>query len=134
MEQESKIDKIFNSFVNNNLFKDKTVLQSNHTPDNIPHRDIQIESVASILAPTLRGEKTSNLFVYGKTGTGKTLSVQYVRDELLKRNNHSNNKLIIEYVNCKLKKISDTEYRIFAELIKKLVGSVPATGLPTDQV
>src|SRR3972149_11394851 len=40
----------------------------------------------------------------------------------------------IEYLNCKLKKVSDTEYRILAELIKKLGGEVPQTGLPTQAV
>jgi archaeal cell division control protein 6 len=129
-----KFDQIFNSFLENNIFKNKSVLQTNHTPETIPHRDKQIEQIASILAPALRGERTSNLFVYGKTGTGKTLSVQRVKNELLKRNDFNKNNLIIEYINCKLKKVSDTEYRILAELIKKLGSSVPATGLPTDQV
>jgi cell division control protein 6 len=129
-----QMDRIFNSFMKNNLFKDKFVLQTSYNPENIPHREEQIEQIASILAPALRGERTSNLFVYGKTGTGKTLSVQCVRDELLKRNNFEKNKLIIQYINCKLKKVSDTEYRILAELIKKLGGHVPPTGLPTDQV
>ena len=130
----SKVDKIFTSFMDNQLFKDKSVLQTNYTPETIPHRDEQIEQIAAIMAPILRGERTSNLFVYGKTGTGKTLSVQFVKNELLKRNNHEDRELVIEYINCKLKKVSDTEYRILAELIKKLGGSVPATGLPTDQV
>ena len=141
-----KLDRIFDSFSEGSLFKDKGVLQASYTPETIPHRDKEIEQVASILAPALRGEKTSNLFVYGKTGSGKTLSIQYVKNEMLKRaeqnkksnqNSHGNqesNALKIEYLNCKLKKISDTEYRILAELIKKLGGSVPATGLPTDYV
>ena len=43
-------------------------------------------------------------------------------------------KLRIEYLNCKLKKVSDTEYRILATLIKKFGASVPATGLPTESV
>ena len=132
-----KLDKLFNSLNNNNLFKDKGVLQTNYTPNTIPHRDNEIEQTASILAPALRGERPSNLFVYGKTGTGKTLSVQYVKEEMLKRAKTSENKdfsLIIEYLNCKLKKVSDTEYRILAELIKKMGGEVPATGLPTDYV
>ena len=43
-------------------------------------------------------------------------------------------KLRVEYLNCKLKKISDTEYRILAELIRKLGGEVPDTGLPTETV
>jgi cell division control protein 6 len=33
-----------------------------------------------------------------------------------------------------MKKVSDTEYRILAELIKKLGGDVPSTGLPTQAV
>ena len=131
---DSNIDKIFSSFIENNLFKDKYVLQTSYTPETITHREEQIEQIASILAPALRGERTSNLFVYGNTGTGKTVSVQCVKNELLKRNDSEKNNLIIQYINCKLKKISDTEYRILAELIKKLGGSVPATGLPTDQV
>ncbi len=39
---------------------------------------------------------------------------------MLKRAEKQNIPLIIEYVNCKLKKVADTEYRILAELIKKL--------------
>jgi len=118
----------------NSLFKDKSVLQTNYTPDSIPHRDKQIEQVASILAPILRGERASNLFVYGKTGTGKTLSVQYVRDELLKRAKEVDINVRIEYLNCKLKKVADTEYRILAALIDLLGGKVADTGLPTPAV
>jgi len=130
-----EIDKIFDSFGQNNIFKDKVVLQSNHIPSEIPHRTEQIKQTASILAPVLRGERPSNLFLYGKTGTGKTLSMQYVRDELLKRTDGNPNfKLRIEYLNCKLKKVADTEYRILAELIKKMGGEVPTTGLPTQEV
>ena len=128
-----ELDAIFDSVSKRSLFKNKQVLQSNYTPDTIPHRDEQIKTVASILAPALLGQKTSNLFVYGKTGSGKTLSIQHVANELVKRS-HDTNILRIEYLNCKLKKVADTEYRILAELIKKLGGAVPATGLPTDQV
>jgi cell division control protein 6 len=132
---KSELDKIFESFDGNRIFKDKSILQSNYRPEEIPHRGEQINQMASILAPVLRGEKTSNLFLYGKTGTGKTLSVLYVRDELLKRaKKDSDFNLRIEYLNCKLKKVSDTEYRILAEMIKKLGGTIPNTGLPTETV
>lgn len=131
----NKIDQIFDSFVSNNLFKNKSILQSNYTPGFLPHREDQVESVASILAPALRGERVSNLFVYGKTGTGKTLSIQYVGNKILdKLKEMGQNHLKVVFVNCKLKKVADTEYRILAELIKELGGSVPATGLPTDAV
>lgn len=129
------LNKIFESFDKKAIFKDKSLLQTNYHPKTILHRDQQIKQIASILAPVLRGERTSNLFVYGKTGTGKTLSVLYVKEELLKRvSKELNFKLKIEYLNCKMKKVSDTEYRILAELIKKLGGEVPSTGLPTQAV
>ncbi len=131
----SELDEIFESFDKNQIFRDKLILQANYRPGEILHRDEQIKQIASILAPVLRGDRTSNLFLYGKTGTGKTLSIQYVREELLKRSKkNSDFKLRIEYLNCKLKKVSDTEYRILAELIKKLGGEVPTTGLPTEAV
>jgi len=121
----SDLDQIFDNFDKNLIFKDKFVLQSNYNPKEILHRDDQIRQLASILAPVLRGERASNLFLYGKTGTGKTLSIQYVKEELLKRlGKGADFGLRIEYLNCKLKKVSDTEYRILAELIKKLGGGV----------
>lgn len=130
-----EIEEIFDSFDKNTIFKDKNLLQTGYTPEEILHRKEQVKQIASILAPVLRGERTSNLFLYGKTGTGKTLSIQYVQNHLLKRAQRENNfNLRIEYLNCKLKKISDTEYRILAELIKKMGGSVPDTGLPTQAV
>ncbi|MEK6820177.1 MAG: ORC1-type DNA replication protein [Nanoarchaeota archaeon] len=130
----AKLDRIFDSFSNKSLFENKFVLQTSYTPKNIPHRDKQIEQVAGILAPALRGERTSNLFVYGLTGTGKTLSVQYVADEMMNRAKKNSLNLKMQYLNCKLRKVSDTEYRILAELIRKLGGDIPSTGLPTEQV
>ena len=130
-----ELDEIFDSFDKNSIFKNKSLLQNTHQPESIPHRSEEIKQIGSILAPALRGERASNLFLYGKTGTGKTLSIGYVRDELLKRlEKEKDFNLRIEYLNCKLKKVSDTEYRILAEIIKKLGGEVPSTGLPTQAV
>jgi cell division control protein 6 len=130
-----EIEKIFESFDNKRIFKDKSSIQSGYIPEDILHRKKQIKQIASILAPILRGERTSNLFLYGKTGTGKTLSIKYIQNQLLKRfNKNSNFKLKIEYLNCKMKKVSDTEYRILAELIRKMGSFVPDTGLPTQAV
>jgi cell division control protein 6 len=129
-----ELKSIFDSALNNSLFKNKGVLQIKYTPESIPHRDDQIKSVAGILASSLRGERPSNLFIYGKTGTGKTLSVIYVQKELMKKAEELGVELRFEYLNCKLRKVADTEYRILATLINQLGGSVPPTGLPTDQV
>lgn len=128
-------DDIFNQFMEKSLFKDKSSLQFSYTPDTILHREEQINQIAKILAPSLRMEKPSNLFLYGKTGTGKTLTTRYVEQKLLEKAEKSNLKFLkIVYINCKLKKVADTEYRILAEILKELGVEVPATGLPTDQL
>jgi len=130
-----KVDKIFDAIASNSLFKNKTVLQSNYIPETIFHREEQIENIASILAPALRGEKVSNLFLYGNTGTGKTLSIQHVGSKLLSKNKErGDDNLQFVYVNCKLSKSSETEYRILARIISALGSSVPSTGLPTSDV
>lgn len=128
------LDEIFDNFAKNTIFKNKKVLQANYTPETILHREKEIKQIASILAPSLRLEKPSNLFIYGVTGTGKTLSVRYVTNQLLKRAKKNNVNLKIIYINCKLKKVADTEYRILVELLNGLGKQVPITGLPTDSL
>lgn len=115
-----ELGNIFNSAVNNSLFKNKSVLQVRYTPESIPHRDEQIRSIASILSSSLRKERPSNLFIYGKTGTGKTLSVQYVTEKLNEKAQELGVEVKFEYLNCKLKKVADTEHRIISALMKQV--------------
>lgn len=130
------IQTIFQEFIEKKpqIFKDRNALTSHFTPDTIPHRDEQINSLASILAPALRGGRPSNVFIYGMTGTGKTLVSRYVGAELKKTSNQGGHPVEVLYVNCKMKKIADTEYRLIAELSRMLGREVPITGLPTERV
>ena len=116
------------------IFKNKKSLQSNYTPEHIFHRDEQIQQIASILAPSLHCDKPSNLFIYGKTGTGKTLTTKYVTNQLNEIATQKNLLLKIIYVNCKLRRVADTEYRLLAQLIKFFGKEMPPTGLPTDEL
>ena len=116
------------------LFKNKSVLQSAYNPEDILHRDEQISQLAKILAPCLRSERPSNIFIYGKTGTGKTLTVQHTTKEIMKIGTRENIPLKFIYLNCKLKKVADTEYRLIAEIARIFGKAIPPTGLPTDEV
>ena len=104
-----KLSKFFEEYLGKEpLFINKKILQSNYTPEDIPHRDEQIKQLAKVLAPALRKEKPSNVFIYGKTGSGKTCVSRYVVDEIY--NTCKKNKLDVNifYLNCKMKKVSDT--------------------------
>lgn len=130
-----ELQKFFQGYLDKEpLFVDKKVLQANYTPENISHRDDQIKTIASILAPALRMEKPSNIFLYGKTGTGKTVVSNYVTSQILEIASEKKLPLKIVYLNCKLKRVADTEYRLIAQLAKEFGINVPATGLPTDEV
>lgn len=133
---QKQLKNFFKTFLTKDrIFSNKQVLQSNYLPENILHRDDQINMLASILAPSLNFEKPSNIFIYGKTGTGKTVSVNYTTENLLAVSKEQNVPLKTIYINCKLKRVADTEYRLIATLIKEFSNvSVPFTGLPTDEV
>ena len=116
------------------LFLNKKVLQSNYAPKTILHREEQIQQLASIMAPALRGEKPSNIFIYGLTGTGKSLTIQNVCNNMLAIAEKNSLKIKFVYLNCKLKRIADTEYRLIAQLASEFGEEIPATGLPTVEI
>lgn len=127
------------------IFKNREYLRPTYTPGELPHREEQIHQLARILAAPLRGETPSNVFIYGKTGTGKTATVKYVTKELEKVAKRAPRRVEVIYLNCEL---VNTQYRILATLantfLDKMRGNgtelsdlpekVPMTGWPTDQV
>ena len=133
--QEKGLVGFFEQFLNKtSLFVNKTVLQTQYEPNKILHREQQISQVASILAPCLKGERPSNLFIYGKTGTGKSLVAKYTTDKISEVAQQRSLPVKVVYINCKLKKVADTEYRLVAQLCKEFGRDVPPTGLPTDEI
>ncbi|MFH0956712.1 MAG: orc1/cdc6 family replication initiation protein [Candidatus Aenigmatarchaeota archaeon] len=132
MAQDSLND-IFRQYASTaGIFNDKDSLSSDFTPENIPHRKKQVNELALMLAPVLRGEKPSNVFMYGKTGTGKSLCIKKVTKGLELAAEEHKRKLKIIYLNCKMRKVADTEYRMLSRMISFFGIEVPFTGLPTN--
>ncbi len=134
-EKKDELDDFFEEFIDTKpIFKNKGVLQSSFSPDKIPHRESYLKDIAKILAPALRLEKPSNLFIYGKTGTGKTISIKHVVNKISNVASSRDIPLKIIFINCKLKKVADTEYRILLEVLKQLGRDMPSTGLSTNEL
>jgi len=114
------------------IFNDKNTLSSSFIPQKLSHRDVELQQLSSMLAPVLRGYKPNNLFIYGTCGTGKTICAKFIINQLQEIVRKNGKNLRVVYINCKMKKVADTEYRLFAQLLKELGECVPDTGLPTD--
>jgi cell division control protein 6 len=100
------------------IFENKEVLRPSYTPEQLPHRDDQISNIATILVAALRGETPSNILIYGKTGTGKTASTQYVSQELEETSTRYDVPCEVEYINCE---VTDTKYRVLAQLANEFI-------------
>ena len=110
-------------------------MRPTYTPELLPHRENEIKSLASVLVPALREETPSNVFIYGKTGTGKTAVTKFVGNELLKKGEETGKKVNFIYINCE---VVDTQYRLLQNIANHFIVDwserIPFTGWPTDEV
>lgn len=113
--------------------KDRDILRPSYIPEKLPHRERQIKQLASILAMALRGERPSNVLIFGKTGTGKTATVKYLQKEVEKAKKWS--RVDYLYMNCE---VTDTQYSVLQNLGNRFIEDfderIPFTGWPTERV
>jgi cell division control protein 6 len=132
MDLKSSISGIFDSILQKEpLFKNKEALRHSYTPSELPHREAEIKQLAVILAPALKGETPSNILIYGKSGTGKTIVSRFICKELEKTSAKLGVPVHTVYLNCE---VTDTKYRVLANLSKAFGKNIPFTGWPTDKV
>jgi len=110
-------------------------MRTTYMPETLPHREREIDGLATILVPALRDETPSNVFIYGKTGTGKTAVTKYVGKELLSKGEETGKKVNFIYINCE---VVDTQYRLLQNIANHFIDDwserIPFTGWPTDEV
>ncbi len=129
---EAKVESIFNQFLSSKkVFLNRDALRHDYIPDSLPHRYEQINRLAGILAPALTPSKISNVFIYGKTGTGKTAVAKFVLEHLERKASEIGSNLGISYINCRL---AGTNYRILADICRSLGTTVPFTGLAVGEL
>ncbi len=98
-------------FKESKVFANREVLSPHYVPHNLIFRDKQIQEIAKYLTPSLRGERGRNVFVYGKTGTGKTSCIKNVIERV---KNLPVSKAHISYINCR---IYNSRYRVLQKIV-----------------
>ncbi len=126
------LESIFDKYLSTaRIFASRDVLRHDYIPDHLPHRDEHIQRLAGIFAPALHHSKISNVFVYGKTGTGKTIVTKFVLDKLERKASEIGALVRIAYINCRL---VGTNYRVLAEICRAIGVGVPFTGIAVGEL
>lgn len=112
-------------------FKAKGTLFETFIPDNLPHRDDQMMTLTNILINLIHTGQSSNIFCYGKTGTGKTVTTRYTADRIRLEGMKKNNNITIIYTPS----VEGTELDLYAHIGNETAGRniIPHRGLSTQE-
>ena len=116
------------------LILNREILHFTYIPEVILHRDSEQEKVTQSLIPILKKSRPSNLLVYGKPGTGKTLVVRKVLSKIQNRVEKTQFPIKLVYTNSK---DETTLYGLLVSFGRQLgldEKDLPATGLAISEV
>ena len=103
------------------------VLLPDYLPDELMHRNAELQTIADAVKPLLRKREPNNLLIHGKSGTGKTSCVKSIMKQL---SEHSPSVLPV-YVNCWE---CPTRAAVFNRILEAMQLPVPRRGLAADEL
>ncbi len=115
------------------FFRERGIIRSlepldpEYLPERLPFREAEIQEIAGTVSYALAGRASSNLFIVGPPGVGKTAVVRYVLRQL---SSHSPT-TFQAYVNAWVYR---TRYAVLTRLAALLGIPVPRRGVALDEV
>jgi cell division control protein 6 len=64
------------------IYRDRDALREDYQPEELVGRDDELATYRTALQPVINGEQPNNVFLYGKTGVGKTAATRYLLTHL----------------------------------------------------
>ena len=99
------------------VFTDKDIISPHYIPERLPFREKQIDEITQSLSAVAHSAKPNNLFIYGKTGTGKTATVKFVMDQLSEFVERRGLPVFSAYVNCRS---HASKYKVLLKAVRSL--------------
>jgi len=96
------------------VFFNRDALSPHFLPEKIVYRDKEIEKIMRAITPLFYNKRPRNIFLYGKTGTGKTSSIKYIIKQFYQV--PSNGKIL--YINCR---IYNSRYKILQKITSDII-------------
>jgi cell division control protein 6 len=124
--------------VQNSVFSDKGLLDPDAVidEDRIVGRDQQLDDIITYLRPALQGNRPPNMLLYGPSGTGKSLIINAVCQQVLELATAQGDQFGVIRVNCQTIKSHDRAvYRLVENAAAEagVDAGVPESGVSTDQ-
>ncbi|XGI84711.1 orc1/cdc6 family replication initiation protein (plasmid) [Halorutilales archaeon Cl-col2-1] len=119
----------------NTIFENEDVFRDDYQPDKIYERDEELDDYIAALQPVVNGAIPRNIFLYGKTGVGKTVATRFLMDQL-KQDIDDGIDLSIVNMNCT--NLNST-YQVAINLVNKLKekqgkSEIKTSGYPQQDV
>lgn len=119
------------------IFEDEIPFREEYTPPTLQEREEELDEYARALSPIIRGYSPKNIFLYGKTGVGKTVATKHILDELQEdAEEYDDVSLTVITVSCRN---LSSSYQVAIQLVNKLreetnKEKIASTGYPSEQV
>ncbi len=102
--------------------------EPSYVPDRIIHREEEIDIIMKNLSLIFKKMVPKNMFIFGKTGTGKTAVIKFIGRAL---ESYQKEKVRFVYLNCQ---INDNSYSLLYSLGKSAGAEIPITGWSMDRL
>lgn len=119
-------------FIDKSLVEPDTIIDENR----IVGRDSQLDDIIAYLRPTIQGNRPPNLLLYGPSGTGKSLIINAVCEQVVHLASANGQRFGIFNINCQTIKSHDRAvYKLVREAANDLGidPAIPKTGISTDE-
>jgi len=119
-------------FTNRDLVEPDTIIDE----ERIVGRDEQLESVVSFLKPTLQENRPPNMLLYGPAGTGKSLIIGAVTQQIIELCKSKGERFGVVSINCQpINTLDQAVYELVQTVAKNVDAEVgvPETGVSTKR-